>query len=184
MRAMGALPIITTARLILRPFEPADAEGVQSLASAKELAAGTFLPYPYQPGTAERWIAEQRDAGRAGTGATFAIVLAGEQRLIGSIGLDIVEPHRHARMGYWLGVAYWNQGYCTEAVRAVLRYGFIERNLHRIYAPHFKGNEASGRVLQKVGMTYEGRMREHYVRFDRYVDLELYGMLRQEFGSP
>ncbi len=65
-------------------------------------------------------------------------------------------------MSYWLGVPYWNQGYGTEAVNAVLAYEFNQWHLHRIYAPHFLNNPASGRVLQKVGMTYEGRMREHY----------------------
>jgi len=111
----------------------------------------------------------------------IAITLAQGQAMIGSIGLDIVESHKHARLSYWLGVPYWNRGYCTEAVAAVLGYGFRQLELNRIYSPHFLGNDASGRVLQKAGMTYEGRMREHYLRFDRFVDLELYGMLRRDF---
>jgi RimJ/RimL family protein N-acetyltransferase len=103
--------------------------------------------------------------------------------LIGSIGLDIAPGHQHARMGYWLGLPYWNHGYGTEAVNTVLAYGFNQRHLHRIYAPHFLSNPASGRVLQKVGMTYEGRMREHYMRFGQYVDVALYGMLEQDFNK-
>lgn len=180
--AMPSFPILTTQRLSLRQFTQADAGDIQHLVSSKEVAAGTFLPHPYETGFAEQWLAERQTAYEQGIAISFAIVLASPQRLIGSISLDIVSPHQHARMGYWLGIAYWNQGYCTEAVKAVLQYGFTGRQLHRIYAPHFKGNEASGRVLQKVGMTYEGRMREHYVRFGQYVDLELYGMLRREFG--
>ncbi len=111
----------------------------------------------------------------------FAVVLANDHTLLGSIGLEIASVHRHARLGYWLGVPYWNRGYCTEAVRTVLDYGFTRLNLHRIYGPHFLGNPASGRVLQKVGMRYEGRMREHYVRFGRFVDVELYAILKQDF---
>ena len=68
-------------------------------------------------------------------------------------------------------------------MNAVLAYGFNQRQLHRIYAPHFLNNPASGRVLEKVGMTYEGRMREHYMRFGQYVDVELYGMLEQNFTA-
>jgi RimJ/RimL family protein N-acetyltransferase len=178
---MPPFPELKTDRLLLREFQLSDAPDVQRLAGVKEVAAGTFLPHPYENGMAEQWIADQEQAHEGGTAVSFAITLAGDATFIGSIGLNMVPIHRHARLGYWLGVPYWNQGYGTEAVRAVLRYGFMQLNLHRIYSPHFQGNAASGRVLQKVGMTYEGRMREHYVRFGRFIDLELYGMLKRDF---
>lgn len=174
-------PSLKTTRLLLRPFQLSDAPHIQRLAGAKEVAAGTLLPHPYESGMAGQWITDQERAHEKGTAASFAITLADQATFIGSISLDIVQSHRHARLGYWLGVPYWNQGYGTEAVRAVLRYGFLQLNLHRIYSPHFRGNDASGRVLQKVGMIYEGRMREHYLRFGQFVDLELYGLLQQEF---
>ncbi|SPP64219.1 putative N-acetyltransferase, GCN5-related [Nitrospira lenta] len=178
---MAAVPSLTTARLLLRPFHLSDAPNIQQLAGAEEVAAGTFFPHPYEDGMAEQWIVDQEQAHESGTAVSFAITLADHATFIGSISLDIVSIHQHARLGYWLGVPYWNHGYGTEAVGAVLHYGFMQLNLHRIYSPHFQGNAASGRVLQKVGMTYEGRMREHYVRFGRPVDLELYGMLKREF---
>jgi RimJ/RimL family protein N-acetyltransferase len=178
---MPPFPELKTDRLLLRKFQLSDAPDLQRLAGTKEVAAGTFLPHPYENGMAEQWIADQERAHEGGSAVSFAITLADNATFIGSISLDIVPLHRHARLGYWLGVPYWNQGYGTEAVNAVLRYGFMQLNLHRIYSPHFQGNAASGRVLQKVGMTYEGRMREHYVRFDRFIDLELYGMLKRDF---
>ena len=178
---MPPFPELKTDRLLLRKFQLSDAPNLQRLAGAKEVAAGTFLPHPYENGMAEQWIADQEQAREGDSAVSFAITLADNATFIGSISLDIVQSHRHARLGYWLGVPYWNQGYGTEAVNAVLRYGFMQLNLHRIYSPHFQGNAASGRVLQKVGMTYEGRMREQYVRFDRFVDLELYGMLQRDF---
>ncbi|OGW50468.1 MAG: GNAT family N-acetyltransferase [Nitrospirae bacterium RBG_19FT_COMBO_58_9] len=178
---MATFPNLKTERLLLRQFQLSDAPVVQRLAGAKEVAAGTFLPHPYPDGTAEQWITSQQEDFEAGTLVNFAIVLLGNDTVIGSIGLAIVAEHEHARMSYWLGLPYWNQGYATEAVRAVLTYGFNQRQLHRIYAPHFLNNPASGRVLQKVGMRYEGRMREQYRRFGEYVDLELYAMLQQDF---
>lgn len=178
---MTPFPELKTDRLLLRKFQLSDAPDVQRLAGAKEVAAGTFLPHPYEDGMAEQWITDQQRAHEGGTAVSFALTLADSATFIGSISLDMVQSHRHARLGYWLGVPYWNHGYGTEAVTAVLAYGFGQLNLNRIYAPHFLGNTASGRVLQKVGMTYEGRMREHYVRFDRFVDLELYGMLQRDF---
>ncbi len=178
---MATSPTLRTDRLLLRQFQLNDAADVQRLAGAKEVAAGTFLPHPYTDDTAEQWIRSQQQNFDTGTLVDFAIVLPAGHVLIGSIGLDIAAGHQHARMGYWVGVPYWNQGYGTEAVNAVLAYGFNQRHLHRIYAPHFLNNPASGRVLQKVGMTYEGRMREHYMRFGEYVDVELYGILEQDY---
>lgn len=180
---MAIGPPLRTERLILRQFHSADAKAVQRLAQDKRVAAGTFLPYPYEEGIAEQWIANQQQDHEAGAARHWAIVLAADHSLMGSIGLEIAKAHRHARLGYWLGVPYWNRGYCTEAVRAVLEYGFAQLDLHRIYAPHFLGNPASGRVLQKVGMTYEGRMREHYIRFGRLIDVELYGLLKRDFTA-
>ena len=178
---MDACPTLHTERLLLRPFQASDADTVHRLAGVKEVAAGTLLPHPFDVEAAAQWIAQQLEHFAAGNALTFAIVLAEEEQLIGSIGMEIAREHQLARLSYWLGVAYWNQGYCTEAVQAVLDYGFTRLSLHRIYAPHFHNNPASGRVLRKVGMTHEGRMREHYIRFGRFVDVEIYGMLRQEF---
>lgn len=178
---MATIPTLKTDRLCLRQFQSSDAPEVQRLAGVKEVAAGTFLPHPYPNGTAQQWIASQQEEFDADTLVNFAIVLLAHDILIGSIGLAIVAEHQHARMGYWLGMPYWNHGYATEAVQAVLAYGFNQRELHRIYAPHFLSNPASGRVLQKVGMTYEGRMREHDRRFGKFVEVELYGILEQDF---
>ncbi len=179
---MAALPTLSTDRLSLRPFRMSDAPDVQRLAGDYDVAKGTLvIPHPYPDGEAERWIASLQRDEEAGTLVTFAIVLREEGRVIGFIGLDIAAAHQQARMSYWLGQPYWNHGYCTEAVRAVLVHGFQQLQLHRIYAPHFLNNPASGQVLKKVGMVYEGRLREHYLRFGRYVDVELYGLLEQEF---
>ena len=170
---MATFPTLRTDRLLLRQFQLNDAADVQCLAGAKEVAAGTFLPHPYTDGTAEPWIRSQQQDFEAGTLVNFAIVLPADHVLVGSIGLDNAAGNQHARMGYWLGVPYWNQGYGTEAVTAVLAYGFNQRHLHRIYAPHLLNIPASAWVLQKVGMMFEGRLREHYRCFGRYVDVEL-----------
>jgi [ribosomal protein S5]-alanine N-acetyltransferase len=178
---MPSFPTLSTERLHLRQFLPTDAPRVKELAGAKEVAAGTLLPHPYEDGTAEEWMATQDRNFESGAAIYFAVTLVQNGALIGSIGLEIAREHRQARLSYWLGMDYWRQGFATEAVTAVLAYGFDQLDLNRIYAPHFSGNDASGRVLQKAGMTYEGRMREHYLRFGRFVDLDLYGMLRREF---
>jgi RimJ/RimL family protein N-acetyltransferase len=90
---------------------------------------------------------------------------------------------RHAEMGYWVGAPYWSQGYGAEAAAAVVRYGFEALDLHRIHANHYTRNPASGRIMQKIGMQHEGRMREHALHWGQFEDIELYGLLRPEWQA-
>jgi [ribosomal protein S5]-alanine N-acetyltransferase len=178
------LPPIETERLVLRPFTLADAPEVRRLAGAREIAAGTLtIPHPYPPGAAEEWITRQLQPERvsAGHGPTFAMERRGDGALLGAVGLNVVREHDRAELGYWVGKPYWGEGYATEAARAVVRYGFEELALNRIYAFHFTNNPASGRVLQKLGMTHEGRRREHTLKWGEYLDNEAYGILRAEW---
>ena len=68
---------------------------------------------------------------------------------------------RRAELGYWIGVPWWNRGYATEAGRALLDFGFGTLGLHRIMAHHMMRNPASGRVMQKLGMTRDPREPGH-----------------------
>lgn len=172
--------MLRTERLTLRPFDVADAPRVQQLAGAEEIARNTLLiPHPYPDGLAEQWIGSHEAAALAGT--LNLVIDDGE--LVGAIGLTINKEHDHAEVGYWVGVPYWNRGYATEALREVLRYGFEELGLNRIYAYHFTRNPASGRVLAKAGMHHEGMMRRHMKKWGQYVDVELYGIVREDWAA-
>jgi RimJ/RimL family protein N-acetyltransferase len=173
---------LVTTRLVLRPFALDDATVVQRLAGAREVAATTLnIPHPYEDGMAAAWISKQAEAHAEGRESVFAIVRRAGTLLIGSIGLNIDRTHARAEMGYWIGVPYWNQGYCTEAAEAVLRHGFEDLGLHRIHASHFSANASSGRVMEKIGMRHEGRLRHHLCKWDEYHDLEVYGVLAAEW---
>jgi ribosomal-protein-alanine N-acetyltransferase len=181
---MQEYPTLTTARLVLRPFMVADAPDVQRLAGEREVASTTLnIPHPYEAGMAEQWINTRHEVYARGEGISFAIVRRADHVLIGAIGLRLEQPHARAELGYWIGVPFWRQGYCTEAARAVVRYGFEVLGLHRIYAAHLTRNPASGRVLQKLGMTYEGCARQHVQKWDVFEDVAMYGILRSEAGS-
>jgi ribosomal-protein-alanine N-acetyltransferase len=173
-----------TARLILRPFAESDAADVQRLAGAREIAATTLrVPHPYSLADAQQFISAcVRNAGQ-GTGIVFAITLQSGE-LCGACGLELDPVHRHAEIGYWIGVPYWGHGYATEAASIVLDFGFTLLDLHRIYAAHFRGNPASGRVLEKIGMTHEGRMCGHYLKWGKFLDAEAYGILASDPRGP
>jgi [ribosomal protein S5]-alanine N-acetyltransferase len=159
--------------IILRPLTLDDAPDVQTLAGAYEVALNTLLvPHPYPDGAAEEWIA---NAGPH----TFAV---DDGRLVGAAGL-VMKGDEIAEVGYWIGVPYWNRGYASAAAREILRYGFEECELHRIFAGHFARNPASGKVMRKAGMTFEGTLRQHVKKWGEYLDVSYYGILREEWLS-
>ncbi len=149
----SSLPTLETPRLILRPFELWDALEVQRLAGDFRIADTTLrIPHPYQDGMAEAWILQQAETSPQSTELVFAIVRKQDAALVGAIGLAGIDGDE-AELGYWIGVPYWNQGYCSEAGAAAVDFAFSELGLKRIYANHFLRNPASGRVLKKLGMT-------------------------------
>ncbi len=174
-------PTLETQRLLLRAFVDEDGPRVRELASAREVAATTLnIPHPYEAGLAESWIATHPEQFQAGEAAHYAITRKQAGDLIGAIGIQIQQAHRTAELGYWIGVPYWGQGYCTEAAEAVVRYCFQQLGLHRVHARHFSSNPASGRVLQKIGMLHEGRLRGHILKWGIFHDLELYGLTQED----
>jgi len=174
------LPTIRTERLVLRPFRQEDAPVVQRLVGAREVADTTLtIPHPYRDGEAERWIATHEEAWRQRDRATFAITTAADG-LIGAIGLHLRLPHHRAELGYWIGFPFWNRGYATEAARAILAFGFETLGLNRIHASHLTRNPASGRVMEKAGMRFEGALRQHLVRRGKLEDLNEFAILRSE----
>ena len=174
-------PLLETTRLVLRPFELADAPAVQQLAGAREIADTTLrIPHPYPDGAAAEWITTHGPAWERGAGVSYAITLRGSTTLIGAIGLEIARRSSWGELGYWVAVSSWNRGYCSEAARMILDFAFNELHLHRIQARHLTRNPASGRVLQKIGMRLEGVHREAVCKWDRFEDLAVYGILETD----
>jgi len=179
---MCSQPILETERLILRPFQLSDAENVQKLAGDKQVASTTLnIPHPYPEVGAEEWIATHESKYLEGKGVVYAITLKNSGELIGCISLAILVEHNQAELGYWVGVPYWNQGFCTEAGRTVLEYGFKTMGLNRIHASYLSRNPASGRVMEKLGMLHEGTLRQHVLKWGVYEDLGLKGILRRDW---
>ena len=106
-----------------------------------------------------------------------------EGQIIGSISVTALdEKNGCCEVGYCIGYDYWNRGFTTEALKAVMGFLFLDVNMHRITAKHDTENPASGAVMKKCGMKVEGRLREHYCRHDgSYGDAVVYGILKKEF---
>ncbi|MGB5525702.1 MAG: GNAT family N-acetyltransferase [Gemmatimonadota bacterium] len=173
-------PTLATERLLLQPFTLADAEALQRLAGAEEIADTTLnIPHPYADGLAEAWIESHADAFRDRERVVLAITDSNAV-LVGAISLRLDLGHRRAELGYWIGLPFWGRGYATEAVVAMVEYGFKELGLNRIFAHHLARNPASGRVLEKAGFVHEGLHRAHVLKNGRFEDLQSFAVLRAD----
>ncbi len=178
------IPQITTERLLLRPLDLADAPDIQRLAGDRDVAFSTEnIPHPYEDGMAERWVESSKRKFQRGELVNFAIILKSDGAFVGAIGLRIDIENNEAEVGYWLGKPYWGQGYATEAASPVIEYAFWKLGLDRVRAFHFTRNPASGRVLEKVGMSYKGRLNQAQEKWGELVDLEEYEVLRSDLGA-
>ena len=181
---MKQRPTIESERLILRPFTLADAPEVQRLAGDWDIASTTLeIPHPYEDGMAEQWIGTHQDSYDNDQAINFAITLRWDNTFMGAITLKLDADNDAGELGYWIGKPYWNLGYMTEAAEAVVAYAFQVLELNRIWAAHFKRNPASGRVLQKIGMTGEGCLKQSIKKWGAYEDMEYYGLLWTDYEA-
>ena len=175
------IPTLTTPRLTLRAFTLEDAPRVQRLAGDVEVATTTLtIPHPYEDGVAEDWIGTHAERWASARHLTLAITTE-KDGLVGAVGLQQRSPHRRAELGYWIARDFWGRGYATEAAGAVVAYGFRELGLNKIDAHYLARNPASGRVMEKVGMSREGVLRQHIVKWEEPEDVIMYGILASDF---
>lgn len=177
--------MLETERLILRPFQRSDAERVAALAGDREIVLNTLsIPHPYTIEDAQQWIARQQESRSSGDAVELAITIRDSGEVAGAIGLMLSDEKRRAELGYWLGREYWGRGLVSEASRELVRYGFHSLGLQRVFAFHFARNQASRRVLERLGMSHEGILRKHVSKWGEPQDLWVWGILRHEFESP
>lgn len=174
---------LLTPRLRLREFTPDDVPGV--LAYQRDPLYLRY--YEGDDRTMEQvrdlvgqFVAWQADAPR------FRWQMAVEWRetgeMIGNVGLRRMGARSpEADLGYELAPAWWGRGIATEAAEAMLRFGFETQRLDRIHAHCVLDNEGSARVLEKIGLRREGILREHEQFKGRWWDVQLFGILREEW---
>lgn len=175
-------PVLETARLVLRPFLSSDAADVAKYAGDYDIARTTLrIPHPYSVPQAEDWISSLDNVFQEGKTVIFAIVPKTLNHIIGAVGLELCRTHDQAELGFWVGKPFWGQGYATEAARCVLQFGFQQLELNCVHAEHFIHNAASEKLMKKLGMKYEGTLRQRYKKYGTYVDCKAWSILKEEF---
>jgi ribosomal-protein-alanine N-acetyltransferase len=176
------LPELTTPRLTLRSMRMGDARDIFEYSCDPQVARHVLWDAHQNIHQTRAYIRYVLRQYRAGMPSSFCIQLKDTGKVIGTIGFMWVSAeNRSAEVGYSLSRTYWNQGYMTEALAAILRFGFETLNLNRIEAQHESDNPASGRVMVKVGMLREGTLRSRLFNKTKFVDVELYALLREDW---
>ncbi len=145
-----------TERLILRPWKSTDAESLFEYAKDPMIGATAGWPAHTDVEMSRAVIASTLSDPE-----TYAVCLKEDGKAIGSFSLrfkkdtDLTDRDDEAEMGAWIGREFWNKGYITEAGREVLRHGFEDLKLNRIWARYYDGNDKSGHVLESYGLTFD-----------------------------
>ncbi|HYO50041.1 MAG TPA: GNAT family protein [Chloroflexia bacterium] len=178
------LPTLETVRLLLRKVTPDDAQDVFEYAIDPEVARYTTWE-PHQSIEDSRlFVARLMEGYAAGKVTTWGMVHKADSKLIGMCGFaEWIPYHARAEVGYAMSRKYWGQGLMTEAVRAVIAFGFETMRLNRVEARCLVENVGSARVMEKAGMRFEGILRQHMYAKGTYDDLKMYSILRQEWNG-
>lgn len=182
------VPTLKTERLLLRLPEITDADIVAKLAGDRAIAEGTStMPHPYEPAMAVEWIQGVLHRSDDDPTHTFAIVRRDDNQFIGMIGFTVDAIHAKTEIGYWIGKPYWGNGYTAEAAQRLVDYCFETLELNRVEARYFASNSQSRRVMDKIGMTYEGTERQAIIReipalnYRQVHDLGVCAILREDW---
>ncbi|MEO8385718.1 MAG: GNAT family N-acetyltransferase [Betaproteobacteria bacterium] len=175
---------LPTPRLVLRPLREADASALFAIFSDPRVAR--YLSRPAWPtiSTAHERIARDIDALAACRYLCLGLERKEDQALIGECSLFNLFPQcRRAEMGYSLGADCWGQGYMTEALTALLDFGFSQLALNRVEADIDPRNELSAKSLERLGFKKEGHLRERWIVAGEVSDSGLYGLLGREWQA-
>nr|WP_077625138.1 GNAT family protein [Sediminibacillus massiliensis] len=173
---------LSSEQLVLREIKIDDWRSVHSYASQAKVSRFQ----PWGPNTEEdsKLFVEQaiKDAeNNPRTRFVFAIIHKEDGKMIGVVELNIRDiSNKSGEIAYIVHPDYWGKGIATEAGSLLIEYGFGKRGLHRIYATCDPRNTGSSRVLEKIGMSREGRMQQHLLIKDGWRDSYLYSVLENE----
>lgn len=179
---LDQFPQLPTERLILRELTLNDVPTIVAYAGNKDVAKTALnIPHPYEEKDALFWIDMAQRGFEDKTQYIFGISLNETHEFVGGISLRVDSKYDRGELGYWIAKKYWNKGYATEAVGAVLRFGFERVGLHKVYASHYVENPASGKVMLKNGMIKEGELKDHVKKGNLYRSVVQYRLTKGEF---
>ncbi|TAK93407.1 N-acetyltransferase [Patescibacteria group bacterium] len=181
---MRDFPELVTNKLKLRKILMTDLPSLVKYCNNKKISDQIFnIPFPYTEEDAIYRLNFASQGFKNKERYIFAITLKENDELIGEIGLHLDKVNNHAQFGYWVAELFWGKGIATEATSAILKFGFEELQLHKIYATHYPENEASGKVMFNNQMIKEGELSDHYLIEGVYRTVIQYRLTRLEYAA-
>ena len=178
----GDLPTVETDRLVLRKLALSDAEDLYGFTSVPEVSEYLTWECHKSIETTIKFLESVLDKYSNKEVSQWGIELKDTHKLIGISGfIGWCPEHSKAEIAYVLSNKYWNRGLMTEALEAVVDFGFEVMDLNRLEAKVEVGNISSEKVLQKLGMVHEGTLRKFTYVKGEFKDYELYAILRDEY---
>jgi len=173
---------LETDRLLLRKWKTDDANDVFCF-----FGDSSIVPYPYKDieqtrNELESWIKGYENISTY----EWGIELKDSNKIIGVIfAMDSNDENQSCKIAFTLSKSYWNNGYATEALYHVLRYLLNDVGYNRVQGGHFIDNPASGKVMEKAGMIYEGTMRQEYINWKtgKFIDHRIYGIIKDDLKN-
>ena len=179
---LADLPTIETERLLLRKITLNDASDMFEYASNPEVSEYTMWSTHVSIEDTKYFLKSLTKMYKKRELVDWGIVHKAEKKFIGTCGfVEWSMTHSRAEIGYALSARYWSEGYMSEAVNAIIEFGFREMLLNRVMGRCEVNNIASARVMEKVGMQFEGILRQQLFVKGKYWDLKIYSILREEF---
>lgn len=176
------LPDIETDRLLLRRMRLDDAEAMFDYASDPDVTRYVIWDTHRSIEDSRAFLKLTVESYAGGNEAGWGIVYKGDLRFVGTCAIvNWSRQDARAELGYVLSKRYWGRGLMTEAVGAMIRFGFGKMGLNRLEARCLAENVASARVMEKAGMTCEGTLRQREHIKGEYRDMKYYSILRGEF---
>jgi len=178
------LPSLTTERLLLRRLAEADLDDLFAYTSDPEVARYIRRPLHHSRAETQEYLNTFLDAYRRGEIAPWGVEHKRDGKVIGTCGFVYWSvEHARSEVYYALSRNYWGQGYMPEAVRSVMGFGFHTMQLNRIDGTCWVENTASARVLEKVGMRFEGTLRQFVYVKGAFRDIRWYSILRDDYRN-
>jgi len=172
-------PVLRTQRLVLRQLTPADAAALFGVFSDPDTMKHWSTPPHESVAETEAMLRGSAEGVAAGEFIEWGIMLLDGDGVVGKIGHHRWQrTHHRSEVGYILRRDLWGHGLTSEALRAVLDFGFERMHLHSVEAQLDPRNRRSARVLERVGFVKEGHLRENFVIAGRYCDTAIYSLLR------
>lgn len=179
---MEAFPELITKNLKLRKIKLSDAPSLIKYAGNKKISDQIInIPFPYGEEDAVFRMNFIYQGFKNKERYVFAITLKNTDELIGEIGLHLDKGNNSAQFGYWIAEPFWGKGIASEALEAILKFGFETLNLNKITATHYPDNPASGKVMINNKMIKEAELKDYFKVNGEYKSVVQYRLTKEEY---